>query len=277
MDDALPLPIRVDRYGEKGPALVLLHGFAAANINWRKWLPELERRFQVHVVELKGHGTAPAPPGTHYGPKDHADSVIQYIRSIQADRVVLVGHSMGGGIAMLVALTLMKEEPRRLSAIVSLAGAAFPQKLPPFIALAQKHLLMGMLFWILPKRLLIRVILRMIVVDPSVIDRAQIDAYASPLTNRAHWNAIIQTARQIVPPDFEELTRRFTEIEIPVLALWGRQDRVVPVSVGERIRDEFPEARLVVLEDCGHIPTEEKPNESLEALLGFLRECGLTG
>jgi pimeloyl-ACP methyl ester carboxylesterase len=271
------LPIRVERYGSKGPAIVMLHGFAAANINWRNWIPALEKHFQLHVVEMKGHGTAPAPSDGRYTPQDHADSVLEYVNSIEADRVVLIGHSMGGGIALLVASALLHERPGRLAAVVSLAGAAYPQSLPPFIALARKQPLMRLLFWIIPKRLLIRIVLREIVVDRAVIDRAQIEAYATPLQDRAHWNAIMETARHIIPPDLDEITRRLPEIDVPVLALWGRQDRVVPLSVGERLRDELPNTRLVVMEDCGHIPTEEKPEESVQAVLGFLRDCGLTG
>lgn len=272
----LSIPLRVDRYGDRGPALILLHGFGSNNINWRRWRPELEKRFQLHLIEFKGHGEAPAPPDGRYSPLDHANDVVQYIRSIEADAVVLVGHSMGGGIALLVALALLEEEPRRLKALVSLAGAAYPQRLPPFIALARRRLLTRVMFRALPKRLLIRTLLRWIVVDPSTIDQAQIDAYSVPLQDRLHWDALVQTALQIVPGEFAAIADRFCEIDVPVLALWGRQDRVVPLAVGERIRAELPDARLVVLEDCGHIPTEEKPQESLAALLEFLRECGLT-
>lgn len=256
--------------------MILLHGFAATNITWRRWLPELEKRFQLHLIELKGHGTAPAPRDGRYSPRDNAEAVVEYIRSLDADRVVLVGHSMGGGVAMLAALALMGDQPRKLSALVSLAGAAYPQQLPPFIAFARKRLLTRLLFWILPKRLLIREVLRRIVVDTSAVDRAQIHAYAAPLQNRPHWDAIIQTALQIIPSDHDEITDRFGSITVPTLALWGRQDNVVPLAVGERLAAELPDARLVVLEGCGHIPTEEKPEESLRALLAFLRECGLT-
>jgi len=276
VSDAALEHIRVDRYGTDGPALILLHGFGATNITWRRWIPELEKRFQLHLIEFKGHGTAPAPADGRYAPRDHANAVLQYLRSLEAERLILVGHSMGGGIAMLVALTLIQEEPRRLRALISLAGAAYSQRLPPFVALARKRFLTWVLFWILPKRLLIRVLLRSIVVDPAVIDKAQIDGYAAPLMRRSHWNAIIQTALLIIPPDFSEIGRRFPEIDVPLLALWGKQDRVVPLSVGQRLHEELPDTRLVVLEDCGHIPTEEKPMESLEALLNFLRECGLT-
>ena len=270
------LPIHVDRYGDTGPALVMLHGFAATNINWRRWRAELAKHFQVHEIELKGHGRASAPPDGRYSAKDNAALVVEYIRSVEAEDVVLVGHSMGGGVALLAALTLLEDDPGLLRAMVSMAGAAYPQPLPPFIAFARKKFIARLLFRVLPKRLLIKIILRHIVVDSNVIDQAQIDGYALPLMRRPTWEAILETASQLIPPDMIELCDRFPEIDVPVLALWGRHDRVVPLSVGERLAAELPDTRLVVLEDCGHIPTEEKPEESLEAVLGFLQEIGLS-
>ena len=78
----------------------------------------------------------------------------------------------------------------------------------------------------------------------------------------------------IIPPDFEKLTRRFPEIDLPTLLLWGRHDWVVPLNVAERLLAALPKARLEVMEDCGHLPPEELPKESLEIVLKFLRGEG---
>ena len=61
-------------------------------------------------------------------------------------------------------------------------------------------------------------------------------------------------------------------IPVPTLLLWGDSDNVVPTWVGERLEQDLPDARLVVLRDCGHLPPEEKPDESFEALTAFLDE-----
>jgi pimeloyl-ACP methyl ester carboxylesterase len=82
----------------------------------------------------------------------------------------------------------------------------------------------------------------------------------------------MDVARQIVPPDLSALTQRYAEITLPTLLLWGRGDRVVPLAVGERLAREMPEARLHVLEACGHLPAEECPDESFSVLTQFLAD-----
>ncbi len=263
--------LAVERYGERGPHLLLIHGFAANTSTWRHWIPELERDHRVLAVDLKGHGNASAPLDRDYGPADHAESVVELVASIGAEQLILVGHSMGGGIALLSALRLMDSHPGLLKAMVLVSGAAYPQPLPPFVSWARRRWLSRALFRWLPKRLLVRKILESIVVDPNTVSAEQVEAYAAPMRDPRRRHAILETARQIVPPDLEMLNLRFPGISLPVLALWGRQDNVVPLATGERLERELPSVRLVVLESCGHIPPEEKPRESLEAVLGFLR------
>jgi len=82
---------------------------------------------------------------------------------------------------------------------------------------------------------------------------------------------------QIVPADLAEITARYAEIDVPTLLLWGRHDPVVPLSVGEKLFDVLPNAQLVILEECGHLPPEELPQESLKGVLKFLSEADSDG
>jgi pimeloyl-ACP methyl ester carboxylesterase len=266
------LPLSVERYGSSGPHMLLIHGFAASTFTWRHWIPVLEREYRVIAVDLKGHGAAPAPPGQAYGPFDHADSLIELLDSVDPAELILVGHSMGGGIALLLALRLIDERPGLLRAVVLVSGAAYPQPLPPFVRWARKAWWSRVLFRLLPKRALIKKVLESIVFDPSSVSVEQIEAYAAPMRRSAHRRALLETARQIVPPDLPARSRRFGEIPVPTLALWGRTDNVVPLATGRRLEREMADARLVILEECGHIPPEERPEESLQVVLRFLRD-----
>ena len=113
--------------------------------------------------------------------------------------------------------------------------------------------------------------LRSIVFDRERVTDAQIAAYAEPLYSPAHRTALIKTAGGIIPPDLAEFTTRIPEIDLPTLLLWGRHDWVAPLDVAERLLTALPRARLEVMENCGHIPPEELPKESLEIVLKFLR------
>ncbi len=263
------LPLHVEQYGDGPKQIMLLHGFGATSYTWRSWIGALAQERRVWSVELKGHGSAPAPPDDSYSLHDHADLVHRLILQKDLHQLTLVGHSMGGGIALLVALRLL--EKGRLERLLLVSSAAYPQRLPPFIGLAARGRLSEWGLRFIPKRLLIRTVLRSIVFDRNGVTDAQVAAYAEPLYSPAHRTALIKTAGGIIPPDFAELTTRFPEIDLPTLLLWGRHDWVVPLDVGERLVTALPRARLEVMEDCGHVPPEELPKESLEIVLKFLR------
>ena len=263
------LPLHVECHGDGGSPLVLLHGFGASSFSWRYWIPALAEDHEVWAVDLKGHGSAPAPPDDRYTPHDHAELIHRFIIHNDLREVTLFGHSMGGGIALLAALRLLDQE--RLQRLVLVAGAAYPQRLPPFVSLARKGRASRWLFKLIPKRRLIRWILRSIVHDPATVSGAQVEAYAEPLRRAPVRHALIKTALGIVPPDLDELTARYPQIDVPTLLLWGRHDRVVPLSVGERLSDVLPRATLEVMEECGHMPPEELPKESLAIVKRFLK------
>ncbi len=263
------LPLHVEQYGEGHRQIMMLHGFGANSYTWRSWIGGLAKEHRVWSVELKGHGSAPAPPDDLYSIHDHADLVRRLIVQQDLRQLTLVGHSMGGGVALLVVLRLLEEE--RLERLVLVSSAAYPQRLPPFISLSAHGPVSEFGLRLFPKRLLIRLVLRSIVYDRQSVTDAQVAAYAEPFYKAAHRAALIKTATRMIPPDFGEITRRFPEIELPTLLLWGRQDRVVPLAVAEKLLAALPKAQLEVIEECGHVPPEEMPKESLKIVQKFLR------
>ncbi len=263
------LPLHVEEYGDGDRQIMLLHGFGANSYTWRGWIGGLAKEHRVWSVELKGHGSAPAPPDDLYSIHDHADLVHRLIVQKNLQQLTLVGHSLGGGVALLVALLLLEEE--RLERLILVSSPAYPQRLPLFIALAGRGRLAEWGLRLFPKRLLIRWVLRSIVFDRERVTDAQVEAYAEPLFSPAHRTALIKTATRIIPPDLVDITRRIPEIDLPTLLLWGRHDWVVPLDVAERLVTALSRAELEVMEECGHMPPEELPKDSLEIVLTFLR------
>jgi pimeloyl-ACP methyl ester carboxylesterase len=255
---------------------VLLHGFGASRFTYRKWADELAHTHDLHLVDLVGFGAAPAPAArSGYGPLEQAEAVVRYLRERDLRGVTLIGHSLGGGVALLVALRLHEfGEHDRLNAIVSVGGPAYPQAIPFYIGLARLPLLGRLLLALLPTDRLVRKVLRFIVYDPSRVDDEQVEGYAGPLRTPRTRRAVLETARRIVPPNLAELAQRFGEISVPTLLLWGRHDHIIPLWVGQRLERDLPNARLVVLERCGHVPPEECAEESLGVLREFLRQIG---
>lgn len=273
---ALDLPLAVRTQGPpSGPEVetfVLLHGYGASVFTWRHWASPLARRGHVVLVDLKGFGSAPKPDDEEYGPHEQAELVHRLIHDRDLGNLTLVGHSLGGGLALLLGLRLLDERPARLRRLVIVAGAAYRQKLPPFVRLAQRPRVASLLMRLLGARLLVDRVLRRIVYDPGGVTPEQVDGYAAPLAGAAARRALIRTGRSVLPDDLDDLAARYPSISVPTLLIWGRQDPVVPTWVGERLAEQLPRARLEVLEECGHLPAEEHPVESLRALERFLDE-----
>lgn len=264
-----PHPLHVEHHPGSGPPLIFLHGFAAGSYSWRCWTPLLESR-EYYLVDLLGHGRAPAPSDGAYTPMSQADLVIRFIQERDLRNVCLVGHSMGGGIALLAALKLLEKEPTRLTRLVLVAGAAFRQTIPPFIRLARLGWLSRAAMALVPKRRLIRTVLRTVVHDARSVTDAQVEAYAGPFFSATHRRAFIKTAQQLVPDDLDDHTAQFPKIDVPTLLLWGEHDHVVPVSIGQKLLEVIPDARLELIPECGHLPAEEHAEVSMAVLERFL-------
>jgi len=257
---------------EDGPAevFVMLHGYGGTSFTWRYWAPALAARGRLLLVDMKGFGAAPKPDDGAYGPVDLAALVADLIRVLDLSRVTLIGHSLGGGVALLTSFSLPGDDRDRVARLVLIGAPAYRQRLPPFVHLARLPQASAALLRLVGARRVVRLVIRSVVFDRDSATEEMVDAYAAPLATRDGVRAALDAGRMIVPDDIDELSRRFTDLDLPVLLLWGEHDRVVPVSIGERLAAELPNARLVVLERCGHLPPEERPEASLALVTSFL-------
>jgi len=251
---------------------LLIHGYGASRFTWRYWAPGLARLGHVVEIDMKGFGRSPKPDDGRYAPSDQAELVHSLIEERGLENITIVGHSLGGGVALLTALRLLDAGSASLRRLVIVCGTAYEQRLPPFVSLAERPRLGSLLFRLVgPSRIVGRV-LRSIVHDSSTVSTDQIRGYADPLRSPEAVRALIDTALQIVPTDLPALTRRYGEIAVPTLLVWGREDPVVPLAVGQRLAVDMPDSRLHVLDRCGHLPAEEWPDESFASLASFLAD-----
>jgi pimeloyl-ACP methyl ester carboxylesterase len=265
-------PLHVEVRGEGDPPVVLVHGIGAHAGFWRKWVPVLARRHRVHAVDLMGFGRAPTPRDGDYSPLAQAGYLAEMMRSLEGEPPVLVGHSLGAGVAVAAVVRLMDEGGGGLpGGLVLVSGAVYAQRLPRFLSLARVRGI-GEIFLVAPPpRFALRLGIRGIVADGGVVDREMVDTYREPLLPRDRRRAILAAARQLRLEDAEPLARRLPEIDIRTLLVWGEEDRIVPPENGRRLARALPRARLVTLPGIGHLPPEEAPDRSLEPVLEFLR------
>ncbi len=256
----------------QGPPILLLHGFAACAYTWRHLIPPLAAAHRVFTLEMKGFGLSDKPADGHYAVSDQADIVAEFIRRQNLNDLVVMGHSMGGGVALMTYFKLRPEDPGRLQKLVLIDSAGYPQKLPWFIWMAKIPGLNPLAAKLLSPRFAAALVLKKCYYNKDAVTEEQIDTYAYYGSLPGAAAAVSQTAKQIMPKDIETLTAQYKTITVPVLIIWGKEDEVVPLQVGENFKRDIPGAELVVLPRCGHIPLEEEPLATRQVIMDFLKK-----
>lgn len=256
----------------QGPPIILLHGFAGCAYSWRFLAPALAEDHRVFTIDLKGHGTSDKPDDGNYRLRDQADMVASFIRRKNLQDLTIVGHSMGGGVAIMTYLKLREDQFKSIKRLVLIDSAGYPQKLPWFIWLAKMPgvgTVGGKLF---SPRFASYLVLRRCYYDDKRITEEQINTYAYYGSQPGAREAMVQTARQIVPADMDDLVTQYKTISVPVLIIWGEEDKVVPLIVGQKFKRDILDSQLVILPKCGHMPPEEEPGETTRQVRRFLND-----
>ncbi|NOZ11588.1 MAG: alpha/beta fold hydrolase [Gammaproteobacteria bacterium] len=261
----------------QGSPMLFVHGFANNLSSWASIREPLSRHHQLWLLDLKGFGRSPKPDDDYYSVYDHAAQVIRFIRRHDLRRFTLVGHSMGGGVALAVTLYLLRREPERIAQLVLIDSAAYPQTLPIFLSLLQWPLLPDLIGPTLSKRWLVRMLLQRLYFNNALISDASVDALATAFAQPGADRALIRTGRQIRPQDHHKISSRYSEITLPTVIIWGQEDTIVPVAMGERLHRAIKGSGFFVLERCGHMPHMECPRRTVTTIENFLQQHETVG
>ncbi len=253
-----------------GPPVLLIHGFGASTYTWRHVMPALAEDFRVVAVDLKGFGQSPKPRDGRYSILDQVDLIEALIDRLDLQDLTLVGHSYGGGVALLTSLRLLAKDPARLSRLVLIGSAAYEEGTPAFIRLLQIPLLGDLAVRLIPEAWQVKHILRKAYYADDKISDEALRAYTAPLEQPGAKHAALHTARAVRELDLDALNRQFPNISVPTFIVWGRQDEIIPLELGQRLAAAIPDSTLRIVENCGHIPHEEQPDETIALTRGFL-------
>jgi pimeloyl-ACP methyl ester carboxylesterase len=260
------------RKGEVGRKEVVLcvHGMTGDTTNWTDFMAELTPDFDAVAVDLPGSGFSP-PPSTRrgYSITALAATVIELIETLKAGPVHLVGNSMGGAVAIRVAA-----RRRDLVRTLTLISAALPDRRPhrqtahfPVLALPMLGDRLVRQFGRLPAESRIAGVIRACYYDPAAIHPARLALSVEELRRRDGLDHAVASltgaARALVTetlrPHRFSLWRDAERIRMPALVLFGTHDRLVSPSLADRAVRAFPDARVVVLPDTGHLGQMEHP------------------
>ena len=255
-----------------GAPVLLIHGFGTNTFTWRHIAPDLAQDHRVIAVDLKGFGKSDKPLDERYAAADQAELLTQLIVDRDLHDLTIVGHSFGGGIALLLALDADDRLKGRIAKLVLLDTIAYAQTIPTFFKMLDMPVVSQIGVRAVPSSVQVEVALKIAYFDDSKIDAAEVDAYSQPLETAEGKHAMIHSARQIVPPDLDIISARYKSITLPALILWCDHDRIVPLDVGIKLRRTMPNSKLRIVNECGHMPQEEQPEAVLNQIRLFLAD-----
>jgi pimeloyl-ACP methyl ester carboxylesterase len=265
-----PIELNHKIYGTGKPVLCI-HGFGASLFSWRNFVDPLSANYQLILIDLKGYGDSPKPPGSRYSIHDHADLVYKFILDHDLKNLTLVGNSFGGALALLLSVRLIENEPGRLRALVLIDPGAYPQYIPGYVKLIGFPVLGALAVYLTPATSMAKSVLKLAYYDPKKITAEQIAAYAAPLAAPGGKHALLETGKRIIPPNIDELIAKYKDINVPTLIIWGKQDRIISPDAGKLLVQAISNSTLQLIDQCGHVPQEEKPEATVPLALSFLQ------
>lgn len=245
----------------QGPPVVLIHGFASSIENWVSVIPELKKHHRVLALDLRGFGWSDRP-NVDYSPAAQAKLLKALLDERGVQQAAIVAHSWGSSVALAFALAY----PERVSRLALYDAWVYESQLPSMFHLARARGLGEFLFGLFySERHEERMTLGFY--DPELVTQEFVDAVERAFERPGTRAAALEAVRGM---RYAEVEGRYGEVKVPTLLLWGREDLVTPLSVGERLVRQLPNARLVSYPRCGHFPMIEAVAESNRELAAFL-------
>ena len=255
----------------QGDPVILMHGFGGSMWQWEHQQQPLSTEFRVITPDLIGSGLS-GKPDIEYRPDQMLDYFVGFMDALQIRRATLVGNSMGAGLAIGMALA----HPDRVSRLVLISGLpanvrerltsptiqrALDTPAPSWLASFGNWLFGGVM---------IESVLKEIVHDPALLTPAVIER-SNRNRQRPGVSPPLMTVRDTLPLWETGFATRIGEIGHTTLIVWGEEDRVFPLRVGEELHQTIKGSVLMRIPKAGHIPQWERPDLVNRAMIEFLR------
>jgi len=259
--------MRVVEAGEgNGPPLVLIHGFLVSHLEFDDVIDALAQRFHVIAPDLPGFGESekPNPARYAYGIETFAEAVADLIAAYGIGRPAIIGHSMGGAVA----LTLAALHAELVQRLVLVDALCYPIPLTFKAKLLLLPVLGSFVFKQLYGRGLFRAHFRDDVYGPHAeVPQSRVDHHYDLFNTPSARESAHAVMRIIL--DTRPVVARLSRINAPTLVVWGRDDRQFPPALAQRLAREIRGAKLEIM-DAGHAPHEERPEEFVAVVTEFL-------
>jgi pimeloyl-ACP methyl ester carboxylesterase len=260
------------RVAGSGPPVVLIHGMLNSSSHWRAVAQSLAREYTVIAPDLIGHGDSAAPRGD-YSLGAHASSIRDLLAAIGIDRATIVGHSLGGGVAM----QFFYQFPQRTERLVLISSGGLGHEVSPMLRTAALPGVSALLSLTIHQGLtgVLRNTGRRLSqreVRLGVYMQALARALR-PLENGEARQAFLQTLRAVIDVHGQRVSatdRLYLLERMPTMIVWGERDNTIPLQHGREAHEAIPHSYFKTLEKAAHFPHLEDPEGLSDALCEFI-------
>jgi pimeloyl-ACP methyl ester carboxylesterase len=254
-----------------GEVLLLIHGMAGSSDSWRSVLPQLSKKFRVIAPDLLGHGES-AKPRSDYSLGAFAVWLRDFLDELGVSQATVVGHSLGGGVAM----QFVYQHPDYVKRLVLISSGGLGPDVGLVLRLLSAPGAELVLPIIAPKPVLnvgnkLRSWLRSAGIHSP--RGAELWSAYSSLSDRDTRESFLRTLRSVVDyrgQAVSALNRLGLRTDLPVMAIWGERDNIIPVQHAHAAHEARTDARLELLPHVGHFAHVEAPNKVVELIEDFI-------
>ena len=256
--------------GDKGPNVVMIHGVGRFVEEWLPNIQALAADYRVYALDLPGHGGTDKPLSASYRLVDLAGFVNEFMGALEINHAHILGHSLGGGIALQLVLRF----PDAVEKLGLVCPAGLGKEATMVLRIATVPLLGELLTR--PSFNGTKRLLREFVNNPDLLTDDVVEFNYRMAARPGAQQAVLKTLRSVgnlfgqYEDAYRPIVDKLGKIKQPVLIIWGRQDRVLPVAHGQAAVNGLPNARLEIIEDCGHLPMLEETQQFNELIFDFL-------
>ncbi|KIO65136.1 alpha/beta hydrolase [Caldifermentibacillus hisashii] len=246
--------------------LFFIHGFLSSSFSFRYVIPELMDSYEIVSVDFPPFGNSGKTLDFTYSYKNITASLLKLIHVLNLKNVSIIGHSMGGQIG----LHMLYQSPETFEKAVLLAGSAYLKQVRKSL-IALSYLPFSGMF---VKRWLIKSggvegNLAKVVYNKSIITDEMVKGYLEPFIK---YDNIFRALAKFIRDREDDLPQPILKkIKTPILLVWGDSDKIVPIVVGKRLKNDLPDSELVILPKTGHLIPEERPERTVELIKKFIQ------
>lgn len=253
----------------KGFPIVLVHGTAASLHTWDAWTAELKKTNKVIRMDLPAFGLTGANKTADYSIQSYTNFLHKFLNKIEIGTFYLAGNSLGGNIAW----NYTAEHPEKVEKLILVDASGLPtnKPQPAVFKMAKTPVLSDLFLYVTPK-FFIKKNMKEVYAEDTKITDALVTRYHKMALRTGNRQAFIDRAKVDFKLGAKANYNKLQSVQTPTLLIWGAKDTWIPLDNGKRMDSILPNSKLVVIENSGHVPMEENPEESLELLLEFLEK-----